>query len=456
MGFLFLGGREKGKSKGKRWGGVLSVKHLPFEKVFFHLKKNLKVVLIIVFFLSLDKLKSKFFHLIGIILIEISMGENDDVTNFEQSEYGSTVGLILAIISTIFIGSSFIVKKKALIKISNRGNVRASAGGYGYLSECVWWVGLLLSKSLTNHHFFLFYNYENLSPLPIDDIKIYMFAVGIGELANFAAFAFAPATLVAPLGALSVLVSSILASKFLNEKLNILGKIGCVLCIIGSTVIIIHSPKKDKIQTMESIIENMEQLTFLSYLFIVAIIFLSIFFYFGPKYGQKNALVYILMCSAVGSLTVLACKGLGIAIQDSIRNEITDLINTFNFFLIITIIVCIVTQMNYLNKALDLFNTAIVTPVYYVLFTIFVVTSSTILYSEWENLNYDDVIGNVCGFLTVVAAIFLLNGFRDLDIGLNDVQTTVKNKQWDNGSAMRVCVKKQQTKYPNNCLSRLS
>ncbi|EEB19914.1 Non-imprinted in PRader-Willi/Angelman syndrome region protein, putative [Pediculus humanus corporis] len=342
------------------------------------------------------------------------MGEHDDVTNFEQSEYGSTVGLILAIISTIFIGSSFIVKKKALIKISNRGNVRASAGGYGYLTECVWWVGLLL--------------------------------MGIGELANFAAFAFAPATLVAPLGALSVLVSSILASKFLNEKLNILGKIGCVLCIIGSTVIIIHSPKKDKIQTMESIIENMEQLTFLSYLFIVAIIFLSIFFYFGPKYGHKNALVYILMCSAVGSLTVLACKGLGIAIQDSIRNEITDLINTFNFFLIITIIVCIVTQMNYLNKALDLFNTAIVTPVYYVLFTIFVVTSSTILYSEWENLNYDDVIGNVCGFLTVVAAIFLLNGFRDLDIGLNDVQTTVKNKQWDNGSAMRVCVKKQQTK----------
>lgn len=32
------------------------------------------------------------------------------------------------------------------------------------------------------------------------------FAVGAGEAANFAAYAFAPATLVTPLGALSVLV----------------------------------------------------------------------------------------------------------------------------------------------------------------------------------------------------------------------------------------------------------
>lgn len=49
--------------------------------------------------------------------------------------------------------------------------------------------------------------------------------VGIGEAANFAAYAFAPASLVTPLGALSVLISAILASKYLNEKLNLIGKV---------------------------------------------------------------------------------------------------------------------------------------------------------------------------------------------------------------------------------------
>lgn len=53
----------------------------------------------------------------------------------------------------------------------------------------------------------------------------FFFSVGIGEFANFAAYAFAPASLVTPLGALSVLVAAILASRFLNEKLNLLGKV---------------------------------------------------------------------------------------------------------------------------------------------------------------------------------------------------------------------------------------
>jgi uncharacterized membrane protein len=51
-------------------------------------------------------------------------------------------------------------------------------------------------------------------------------AVGVGEAANFTAYAFAPASLVTPLGALSVLVAAILSSRFLNENLNLLGKVG--------------------------------------------------------------------------------------------------------------------------------------------------------------------------------------------------------------------------------------
>lgn len=42
--------------------------------------------------------------------------------------------------------------------------------------------------------------------------------------------------------------------------------------------------------------------------------------------------------------------------------------------------VCVVTQMNYLNKALDLFNTAIVSPIYYVMFTTLTVTANIILF----------------------------------------------------------------------------
>lgn len=109
-------------------------------------------------------------------------------------------GLALACSSAIFIGSSFIIKKKGLRAAGTRGiragNVawgpaprgclrtgsfveqpiclHAGIGGYSYLAEPLWWAGML--------------------------------TMVVGEVANFAAYAFAPAILVTPLGALSIIV----------------------------------------------------------------------------------------------------------------------------------------------------------------------------------------------------------------------------------------------------------
>lgn len=55
--------------------------------------------------------------------------------------------------------------------------------------------------------------------------------MGVGEAANLLAYAFAPAALVTPLGALSVIVTAILSSRFLNEKLNVIGKVRFILHI---------------------------------------------------------------------------------------------------------------------------------------------------------------------------------------------------------------------------------
>lgn len=44
------------------------------------------------------------------------------------------------------------------------------------------------------------------------------------------------------------------------------------------------------------------------------------------------------------------------------------------------LVCCLLTQVDYLNKALDLFNTAIVSPIYYVMFTLLSITASVIMY----------------------------------------------------------------------------
>uniref|UniRef100_A0A8C6Z2I1 Magnesium transporter NIPA2 n=1 Tax=Nothoprocta perdicaria TaxID=30464 RepID=A0A8C6Z2I1_NOTPE len=61
-------------------------------------------------------------------------------------------GLALAVGSSVFIGASFILKKKGLLRLATKGVARAGQGGYAYLKEWLWWAGLLSSKSpLSNY-----------------------------------------------------------------------------------------------------------------------------------------------------------------------------------------------------------------------------------------------------------------------------------------------------------------
>nr|XP_037870300.1 magnesium transporter NIPA2 isoform X2 [Bombyx mori] len=76
-----------------------------------------------------------------------------DTTLYEHYNDNSFyIGLGLAISSSIFIGSSFIIKKLALKKIIASGNVRAAAGGFAYLKQWMWWLGLI-----TNCLFSMYY-----------------------------------------------------------------------------------------------------------------------------------------------------------------------------------------------------------------------------------------------------------------------------------------------------------
>ena len=89
--------------------------------------------------------------------------------------------------------------------------------------------------------------------------------------------------------------------------------------------------------------------------------------------------VYITICSLVGSISVIACKGFGIAIKLTGEGD-----NQFDspapYIFGVVVIVCALTQINYFNKALDLFSTNLVTPIYYVMFTTLTILASIILF----------------------------------------------------------------------------
>lgn len=77
----------------------------------------------------------------------------------------------------------------------------------------------------------------------------------------------------------------------------------------------------------------------------------------SPVYGKKNPLVYVSICSTVGSVSVMSVKAFGIALKLTFQgnNQFTQA-STYVFAIVTGF--CILTQMNYLNKALNQFSTS--------------------------------------------------------------------------------------------------
>ena len=130
------------------------------------------------------------------------------------------IGLALAVTSTIGIGASFVITKKGLNAAAD--NHGFEGDGFEYMKNPIWWSGMI--------------------------------TMVVGEICNFSAYAFAPAILVTPLGALSVLIGAVLGSYFLGERLGILGRVGCATCLIGSVVIVLHAPPDEELDNINTLL----------------------------------------------------------------------------------------------------------------------------------------------------------------------------------------------------------
>ncbi|ORY63553.1 DUF803 domain-containing protein [Pseudomassariella vexata] len=286
--------------------------------------------------------------------------------------------------SSLLIGTSFVITKKGLRQAEEKHGF--DGDGYVYLKSPLWWGGIL--------------------------------TLGIGEVFNFAAYAFAPAILVTPLGALSVLIGAVLSSYFLKEELGTLGKLGCAICLLGAIVIVLHAPPDEEIQTIDQILQYAIQPGFLLYCIFVAV-FASVMIYkIAPLHGKKNPLIYLSICSTVGSISVMSVKAFGIALKLTFAgNNQFSHPSTYVFMILTT--VCILTQMNYFNKALATFSTQIVNPLYYVTFTTATLCASFILFSGFNTTDTVNTISLLSGFLTTFAGVYLLNLSRRDPDGTN-------------------------------------
>lgn len=240
------------------------------------------------------------------------------------------IGISLAIASGCFIGVSFVLKKIGLLK-ANEKYEEAAGEGYGYLKNAFWWTGMTLMI--------------------------------IGEICNFVAYAFVDAILVTPLGALSVVITTILSAIFLKERLSLVGKVGCFLCIIGSVVIVMNAPSESSAANIQEMQHFVIAPGFLSYAGVIIIGCAFIALWVAPRYGKKSMLVYLSICSLIGGLSVVATQGLGAAIVAQIGGE-KQFNQWFLYVLFVFVATTLVTEIIYLNVSNKTYPTNPVLTIY--------------------------------------------------------------------------------------------
>ncbi|KAL2850577.1 magnesium transporter NIPA-domain-containing protein [Aspergillus pseudoustus] len=283
------------------------------------------------------------------------------------------VGIALAVASGLFIGVSFVLKKVGLLRANVKYNEEAGEG-YGYLKNLWWWSGMTLMI--------------------------------IGEICNFVAYAFVDAILVTPLGALSVVITTILSAIFLKERLSFVGQVGCFTCILGSVVIALNAPEQSSVADIQDMKEYVIAPGFLTYAGVVIVGCAFTALWAGPRYGKRSMFVYISICSLIGGLSVVATQGLGAAILAQINGE-AQFNQWFMYVLLVFVIATLLTEIIYLNKALNIFNAALVTPTYYVFFTSATIITSAILFRGFKGTGMQ-IATVILGFLQICSGVVLL------------------------------------------------
>lgn len=240
-----------------------------------------------------------------------------DTSTEERPPVYKVIGICLAIGSGLFIGTSFVLKKVGLLKANEKYKEEAGEG-YGYLKNAFWWGGMTLMI--------------------------------LGEVLNFVAYAFTDAILVTPMGALSVVITSILSAIFLKERLSMVGKVACFLCIVGSVVIVMNAPEESSVADIQEMQKFVIAPGFLSYAGVILVGSAIVAYFVAPKYGKKNMMVYISICSWVGGLSVVATQGLGAAIVAQIGGK-QQFNQWFIYVLLVFVIGTLLTEIIFLNAS---------------------------------------------------------------------------------------------------------
>ncbi|KIL68150.1 hypothetical protein M378DRAFT_196633 [Amanita muscaria Koide BX008] len=303
-----------------------------------------------------------------------------------------------------------------------------------YLKSKLWWLGFLL--------------------------------MNVGEAGNFISYAFAPASVVAPLGTFALMSNCIFAPFMLGEQFKKRDLFGILLAITGAITVVLSSNSSNTRMDPRALLKAITQLPFVIYstIYVAGMLLLATLSHGNSKIGQRWVFVDVGLCALFGEsysekfqdkrsesiytrrlhrprhqssidLTHYR-RGCHVHKMDHIPYFTRELpqykrkptIHRITFCQVL--IVTGVGQIRFLNRALIRFDSKVVIPIQFVLFTLSAIIGSAILYGDFQKATFHQTVTFLYGVGTTFAGVFTIAWAHnappeDDELSVGDLQAVV-------------------------------
>ncbi|ESK97556.1 duf803 domain membrane protein [Moniliophthora roreri MCA 2997] len=229
--------------------------------------------------------------------------------------------------------------------------------------------------------------------------------MNLGEMGNFISYAWAPASIVAPLGTFALIANCFFAPLIIGERFRKRDILGILIAIVGAVTVVLSSNASDGRLDPDGLVRAISQIPFIVYacIYAVAATILAVLSQ-GPL-GRQWVLVDVGLCALFGGFTVLSTK----AVSTLLTMRWSQVFNRFITYPVILVLVLTgVGQIRYLNRALMRFDSKIVIPIQFVLFNLSAIIGSAILYGDFRRATFHQVVTFLYGCGATFLGVFII------------------------------------------------
>ncbi|KAI0389323.1 DUF803-domain-containing protein [Xylariaceae sp. FL0594] len=230
----------------------------------------------------------------------------------------------------------------------------------------------------------------------------------VGEMGNFLAYGFAPASIVSPLGVVALISNCVIAPIFFGETFRKRDFWGVVVAVCGAITVVLSAKGEETKLDPHDVWDAITTMEFEIY-FGITVALIVVLMWASPRYGNRTILIDLGLVGLFGGYTALTTKGVSSMLSSTLLKAFATPVT---YGLIIVLLGTAVMQVRYVNKALQRFDSTQVIPIQFVLFTLSVIIGSAVLYRDFERTTAEQAAKFVGGCLLTFFGVFLITSGR--------------------------------------------